>query len=117
MTNDRDKLIRECFQRNREIGYRWFRGKYFTDAEAIAEWPDPRVREQELRKVWDQLSAKSFPAYAQSWASRSLAELENHLLVLRETPAHVADRYVRNAEIELEQTRANVAEHDRGRSR
>ena len=46
---DRDALLRENHRLNRELGYIGFRQQYFNDPDAIKEWPDPAVRERELR--------------------------------------------------------------------
>ena len=49
---DREALLQEIHRLNCVIGYAGFRLHYFNDAAAIKEWPDPVMRERELRAFW-----------------------------------------------------------------
>jgi hypothetical protein len=62
----RDALLRETFRLNREIGYVGFRHRFFTDPDAIKEWPDPAMRERELRRFWD--NKADFASYHRDFA-------------------------------------------------
>jgi hypothetical protein len=79
---DREALIRETHRLKREIGYTGFRLQYFNDPDAIKEWPDPAMRERELRSFWDKLGEESYPAYradAMTLSTKSLAACRDRL--------------------------------------
>jgi hypothetical protein len=79
---DRDALIREAHRLEREIGYTGFRLQYFNDRDAVKEWPDPAMRERELRNFWDKLAEESYPAYradAMTLSTEALAALHERL--------------------------------------
>ncbi len=61
---DREALIRETHRLNHEIGYTGFRLQYFNDPEAIKEWPDPALRERELRSFGTSRRSKAIPLTA-----------------------------------------------------
>jgi hypothetical protein len=64
----REALLRETHQLFRDLGYLGFRGDYFNDPDSIAEWPDPGVRERELRALWDSQAEGSFAGFRESYA-------------------------------------------------
>ncbi len=79
---DREALIRETHRLNYEIGYAGFRLQYFNDPDAIKEWPDPAVRERELRSFWDKQAEQSYPAYragAATLSTKNLADYRDRL--------------------------------------
>ncbi len=51
--SDRERLVNECLVLAGEIGWKGFRAEFFTDPEAVAQWPDPAVREKQLRAAWE----------------------------------------------------------------
>ena len=57
---DRDDLLSETHRLSREVGYVGFRDEYFDDPDVIEEWPDPAVRERELRTFWDKAGENRF---------------------------------------------------------
>jgi hypothetical protein len=66
MPSELEKWIRQLCEPYREIGYRKFHNEFFADAELIKDWPDPAVRQQKLRELWDQ--------DAERWISQFIAE-------------------------------------------
>lgn len=72
-TPTRDALLRETYRLNHEIGYIGFRDEFFNDPRAIKEWPDPAVRERELRGFWD--SEGSLASFRQGHAHESVEQL------------------------------------------
>ena len=60
---DRDALLRETYRLNHELGYIGFRHQYFNDPDGIKEWPDPALRERELRNFWDNELGGDFASY------------------------------------------------------
>jgi hypothetical protein len=65
---DREALLRETHQLARDLGDVGFRDEYFNDPDAIAEWPDPAVRERELKAFWDSKAEESFAGFRASHA-------------------------------------------------
>jgi hypothetical protein len=80
---ERDALLRETYRLNHELGYIGFRHQYLNDPDAIKEWPDPAVRERELRKFWDNEQKDSFPSYCNSHSNESLRVLSAYRDCLR----------------------------------
>ena len=72
----REKLIRECFELEREFHYWQFRQHHWNKAELVATCPHPEEREQVLRGFWNQDAEKRFPEYQAAVVSLSLEELE-----------------------------------------
>ncbi len=72
---DRDALLRETYRLNHELGYIGFRHQYFNDPDAIKEWPDPALRERELRNFWDNEGGGDFASYYKSHANESVKAL------------------------------------------
>ncbi len=64
----REALLRETHQLARDLGYVGFRDEYFNDPDLIAEWPDPGVRERELRAFWDSKAEESYAGFRESHA-------------------------------------------------
>jgi hypothetical protein len=60
---DRVALLQANYRLSQELGYVGFRHQYFTDPDAIKEWPDPAVRERELRNFWDNEQEGGFASY------------------------------------------------------
>jgi hypothetical protein len=75
---ERESILRETYRLNHEVGYIGFRHRYFHDVDAIKEWPDPAVREGELRKFWDTEQHGGFASYYESHANESLMVLSAH---------------------------------------
>jgi hypothetical protein len=59
--DDREILLTETWLLGREIGYVTFRAEFFTDAAVMQKWPDPAVRERELRDFWDDDAHAHYP--------------------------------------------------------
>jgi hypothetical protein len=99
---DREALLRETHQLNRELGYPGFRLEYFNDPDAIKEWPDPATRERELRAFWDGKAEEAFPSYRDTFAdvrTDDLADMRDHLrATLSESSVDPADFYNRVSE-------------------
>jgi hypothetical protein len=75
---EREGILRETYRLNHELGYIGFRHRYFHDIDAIKEWPDPAVRERELRRFWDNARHGGFASYYESHASESIRVLSAH---------------------------------------
>jgi hypothetical protein len=73
-TPDRDALLRETYRLNHELGYIGFRDQYFNDPDLIKEWPDPAVREREVRNFWDEREG-SFASYYKDFANDNVKVL------------------------------------------
>jgi hypothetical protein len=71
----RDALVRETFRLNHELGYVGFRHQYVNDPGAVKEWPDPALREREVRKSWDEQHEGTFASYRQEFANDSVQAL------------------------------------------
>jgi hypothetical protein len=99
---DREALLRETHQLNRELGYAGFRSQYFNDPDAIEEWPDPATRERELRAFWDGRAEQAYPSYREQFADVStddLADMRDHLrATLADGSLDPADYYNRASE-------------------
>jgi hypothetical protein len=80
---DRDDLIRETYRLNHELGYIGFRHQYFNDPDAIKEWPDPAIRERELRSFWDNEHEGRFASYPEDFAKDSVEVLTAYRDYLR----------------------------------
>jgi hypothetical protein len=79
---DREALLRETHRLHHEIGYAGFRLEYCNDAAAIKEWPDPAIRERELRSFWFSQAEQAYPSYRATHADAStelLTALRDHL--------------------------------------
>lgn len=79
---NREALLRITHRLHREIGYAGFRLEYFNDPDAINEWPDPAVRERELRSFWSERAEQAYPSYREKFTDVSteyLAGLRTHL--------------------------------------
>jgi hypothetical protein len=76
---DRDELLRETYRLSHELGYIGFRHQHFNDPDAIKEWPDPAVREIELRDFWEtggcDSALEGFASYRKSHANESVEHL------------------------------------------
>ncbi len=72
----RESLIAESYRLNREIGYTGFRHQYFDDPNSIQEWPEPAVREAELRSFWD--AQGDYEAYRGSFADVATDRLSEY---------------------------------------
>jgi hypothetical protein len=96
--DDREILITETWLLNREIGYLKFRSEFFTDAAAMNKWPDPAVRERELRDFWNEEANADYPKYRDDPAvrERELRDFWNedassHYPQFREDTANMSD--------------------------
>lgn len=69
--DDRERLIRETWALNRDIGYAKFRSEFFTDDAVMKKWPDPAVRERELRDFWNEDAHTHYPQYHENTAKMS----------------------------------------------
>ncbi len=72
---ERDAILRETYRLNHEIGYIGFRDQYLNDPDVVKEWPDPAVRERELRKFWDNEQEGRFASYREDFAGDSVQVL------------------------------------------
>jgi len=72
----REKLMRECFELERDFNYWEFRQHHWHHPEIVATCPLPEEREEALRGFWNQDAEKRFPEYQQAVAGLSLEELE-----------------------------------------
>jgi hypothetical protein len=75
MAADRDALLRETYRLSRDIGYAVYRQQFFNDPDAIRKWPDPVVRERELRSWWDDSPEGGFASYSESHADVNVETL------------------------------------------
>jgi hypothetical protein len=80
---EREALLQETFRLNHELGYVGFREEYFNDPETIREWPDPDVRERELRAFWDKLREGRSPSCRKGFANDSVEMLAAYRDYLR----------------------------------
>lgn len=80
----RDALLRESHRLNHELGYIGFRHRYFNDPDEIREWPDPAVREQELRSFWDKEMQGNYASYLKDFSHYSVGVLAAYCDYLRE---------------------------------
>ncbi len=71
----REKLTRETFELNREIGFQKFHKEFFADADLIKEWPKPEVRTWQFRTFWDQESERKYAEYQEKTATLTTREL------------------------------------------
>ena len=117
---EREALLEETYRLNCEIGYAGFRPQYFNDAAAVKEWPDPVVRDRELRAFWAGEAARHYPSYRASLADVSTEDLtawRDHLRAkLGEKTIDHVDYYNRVSEAGR---RARFEQHDpdRGQDR
>ena len=95
---DRETLLRETYRLNHELGYVGFRHQYFNDPAAIEEWPDPAVREIELRDFWETGGCDSvgegFASYRKSHAHATVEVLTAYRDYLRGLLAGDTDRQI-----------------------
>ena len=73
---ERERLIRENFELERDFHYWQFRQEHWNQAEIVARLPDPAAREEVLRSFWQQDAEKRFPEYRAAVAGMSLEGLE-----------------------------------------
>jgi hypothetical protein len=85
MGDVRERLIRECFEHERDLEYPRFRQFHFGDPEVVRACPDPGLRERMLRGFWEQDAEKHYAGYCDKLAGMST----ERLLDLR---ADLADR-------------------------
>ena len=76
MSDVRERLIRECFEHERNFHYHEYRNHHWNASDIVAACPDPEVREDMLRGFWNQESEQRFPEYRAAVSGLSLAELE-----------------------------------------
>jgi len=81
---NRDTLLRETYRLNHELGYIGFRHQYFNDPDEIKEWPDPAVRERELRNFWDKRREGGYASYYTDFARYSVNVLAAYCDYLHE---------------------------------
>jgi hypothetical protein len=91
---DRDDLLLETHRLSREVGYVGFRDEYFDDPDVIAEWPDPAVRERELRTFWDKAGESALASYKVAYANDSADFLTVHRDRLRDLLAGEKDAQI-----------------------
>ncbi len=118
MSDERESLMRETHRLNHEIGYAGFREQYFDDPDAVVKWPDPGVRERELRGHWEKLAQEHYASYREHFAEVSTEKLaayrdELAARLAGQTPGHV-DYY--NQAIEKGRL-AGSPERGKGRTR
>lgn len=76
MSAEREKLIRQNFELERDFHYQEFRQHHWNNAELVATCPDAAEREEALRGFWNQDTEKRFPEYRTTVSGLSMAELE-----------------------------------------
>jgi hypothetical protein len=76
MSEVRDKLIRECFELERDFHYWDFRQHHWNQVDIVATLPDPAEREEVLRGFWNRDAETRLAEYRAAMASLSSAELE-----------------------------------------
>lgn len=77
MADERERLVREAFELERDFHYWQFRQHHWDNAEVVATCPDPEEREEMLRGFWNQDAEKRFPEYRAAVAGLSREELES----------------------------------------
>ena len=77
MSEEREKLIRENFEYERDYHYVGFRERHCTLPEIVEACPDERQREQMLRGFWTQDAEGRYAEYRAAVAGASTAELVN----------------------------------------
>jgi len=77
MANDREKLIRELFEHERDFHYRGFRKHHWNDPEIVKAAPNYEAREKALRGFWNQEAEGRFQEYRSVVAGLSMAELRS----------------------------------------
>jgi len=77
VSDEREKLIRETFQLERDFHYWQFRQHHWDNAEVVATCPDPEEREEILRGFWNQDAEKRFSEYRAAVTGLSMEELES----------------------------------------
>ncbi len=80
--DDREMLIRETYELNRELLYRKLYGEFFDDAEWVRECPDVSGREAALRGYAKEYFM-SYGEYCESAASASTEGLAHYRNLLR----------------------------------
>ena len=90
----RDELLRESHRLNHELGYIGFRHEFVNDPDGIRQWPDPAVRERELRRFWDEHMEGSFAAYQKDFAHYSVGVLAAYCDYLRDILAGDRDSQI-----------------------
>jgi len=75
MPDDRDKLIRECFEHERDLHYQRFRLYHWNEPEIVARCPNPAEREAHLRGFWNHDAEKRFPEYREASKDISMSAL------------------------------------------
>lgn len=74
--SEREKLIRECFELERDFNYWPFRQEHWEKVEIVATLPESSEREQVLRDFWEHDAEKRFPEYRKAVSGLTLVELE-----------------------------------------
>ncbi len=77
MAEERERLIREAFQLERDFFYREFRKHHWNLPEIVTRCPDPALRERLLWGFWNQDAEKRYPEYRAAVAGLTMAELAN----------------------------------------
>jgi hypothetical protein len=79
---DREKLIRETFELDRDVAFRTFRRLYIENPEIVQACPDPAVREKMLRGFRNQDAEKRYPEYrekSEMLSTEALIEVRDEL--------------------------------------
>ena len=79
---DREKLIRETFELDRDVAFRTFRRLYIENPAIVQACPDPAVREKVLRGFWNQDAEKRYPEYREKsgmLSTEALIEVRDEL--------------------------------------
>jgi hypothetical protein len=84
---EREALVRETYRLTREIGYVGFREEFFDDPQVIDKWPDPKIRERELRNFWNDQPEGTFGSFVDSHANESTETLIAYRDYLRRVAA------------------------------
>jgi hypothetical protein len=75
MASDRENLIRENFEYERDFNYWGFRELHWSLTEVIEACPDECLREKMLRGFWNQDSEERYPEYRSAVAGLNMSEL------------------------------------------
>lgn len=95
--DEKTLVIRELFDLATEAGYPGFRREYFDDPDLVREWPDPAVRETELRAIWQGLSEQHYPEFERGYAPASAHEIMRQADSLRAVIADPESRLYERA--------------------
>jgi hypothetical protein len=75
VAHNRENLIRENFEHERNFHYLKFREYHWNMPEIVKACPDPLLREKMLKDYWNQDAEKRYPEYRAAVAGMSMAEL------------------------------------------